>query len=138
MKYLLSSEIQNNNLSCFWKLSSNVLTIKPWTPPVWKQRSWFWTRLVLRKVQVFFNYLTFSELNLSTLFWSRRKPEERFFWEMGNLCRFKGERGCFFSQSLWVKMTKQKCWNKLIKTEKERTFIYLSWIDRMFGRAHPN
>ena len=95
------------------------------------ERDWFCGRFKFSLVNLFF---------LNSIFQRCSEAEENlrrgFFWGMGNLCRFKGERG--FSQSLWVKMTKQKCWNKLIKTEKERTLIYLSWIDRMFGRAYPN
>ena len=86
-----------------WKLSSNVFTVKPWTPLVWEQRgkliesTWFWARLVLQKFQVFFNELTFSELSLSTLFWSGGKPKKRFLWGMGNIFRLKEERGSFIA-----------------------------------------
>ena len=82
------------------------------------ERDWFCGRFKFSLVNLLF---------LNSIFQRCSEAEE-------NLRRTR----LFFSQSLWVKMTKQKCWNKLIKTEKERTFIYLSWIDRMFGRAHPN
>ena len=100
-KYLLGFEIQNNNLSCLWKLSSNVLTIKPRMPLDWEERGNLFF-LLCRSFKFSSLKLLFSEPNLSTLFWSGRKPKKRFLWGMGNIFRPKEAERVSFCGWKWL------------------------------------